>query len=962
MLPILKIKYGCLLVCLLTVFYGNSQLLIWSPDFIQEAAPTVEITCDANFGNKGLINYTPTSDVYVHIGVITNKSISSADWKYSKFTWGTTNSSAACSFLGNNKWKYTISGGLRSYFGITDASEKIVKIAILFRSGSGAKVQRNADGSDMYVPVYDNTLQIRIDTPMRQPSFIPIAEPITKNIGDNISINAKSSTTGALKLFFNGTQIATATANQISANPIITSSGIQQIIAEASSGGLFKRDTLTFFVSQSVVVADPPLGIKEGINYESGDTSVTLLLTAPNKTSVSVVGDFNNWTQTTTHQMRRSVDGKKFWLRITGLTSGVEYAYQFIIDGILKVADYNAEKILDPNNDPYIPVVNYPNLKPYPTGKTTGIISIFQTAKPVYNFTATNYVRPNKKNLTVYELLVRDFVAAQNWNTIRDSLAYLKRLGINTICIMPFNEFEGNESWGYNPSFYFAPDKMYGTEDALKAFIDSCHKMNIAVVMDIALNHSFGQSPMVQMYWDATNNIPAANSPWFNQNATHPYNVGYDFNHESQETKNFVDRVVEHWLTKYKIDGFRWDLSKGFTQTNNPNNVGAWGNYDASRVAIWKRIYDKMQAISPNSYCILEHFAANTEEIELSNYGMLLWGNSNYNFSQATMGFSTDWNFQSGIHTARSWANPFLQTYQESHDEERLMYRNLQFGNSNATYSVRDLNTALKRNEMAAAFWSVMPGPKMLWQFGELGYDYSINHCTNGTVNSNCRLTPKPIRWDYYQNPNRRALYDVYSKMLRLKITPTFFNTFTTNNVTWNLGGSIKSITLNDAALRVVVVGNFDVTTQTGSVTFPTAGTWYSYLTGTTKSASGFAESITLQPGEYYVYTDKEVANSVVTPIRNINNALSNMKVKVYPNPVKTTSNVEYYLEQSGQVSFALMDISGKKVANLFSGFKPKGNQIFELNRNKFGKVSNGVYLLEIGFNGMKKVEKIIIE
>ena len=50
--------------------------------------------------------------------------------------------------------------------------------------------------------------------------------------------------------------------------------------------------------------------------------------------------------------------------------------------------------------------------------------------------------------------------------------------------------------------------------------------------------------------------------------------------------------------------------------------------YHADRVAIWKRYYDTMQLKSPGSYCILEHFADNDEEIELSNYGMMLWGNS----------------------------------------------------------------------------------------------------------------------------------------------------------------------------------------------------------------------------------------------------------------------------------------------------------------------------------------------
>src|SRR5690606_33517205 len=283
------------------------------------------------------------------------------------------------------------------------------------------------------------------------------------------------------------------------------------------------------------------------------------------------------------------------------------------------------------------------------------------------------------------------------------------KLGINAIELMPFNEFEGNNSWGYNPDFYFAPDKYYGTKNALKEFIDSCHSKRIAVIMDIALNRSFGLSPMVQLYFDNSTNRPAANNPWFNPVAKHAFNVGYDMNHESLDTRYFTSRVVEHWLNEYKIDGFRFDLSKGFTQTatcdNNGGNcnVNGWSNYDASRVAIWKRYYDTVQTKSSNAYVILDHFAANTEEKELSEYGMLLWGNQNHNFSQATMGYAQDWNFEGGIFTQRGWANPHLITYMESHDEERIMYKNIQFGNSSGNYNVKDLATALRRTEMSTA-------------------------------------------------------------------------------------------------------------------------------------------------------------------------------------------------------------------------------------------------------------------
>lgn len=943
----------------------KAQLLSLSPNFIQESSTNIDIVCDAVYGNQGIKDYTPNTDIYVHIGCITSASTSSTDWKYAKFTWGTTNSAANCTFIGNNKWKYTITGGLRSYFGISNATEKILKIAILFRNGAGSKVQRNADGADMYIPVYESGLNIRIDTPFRQPLYIPIAETASWTLGSNVTMAANASENADLKLYFNGTQVAAKTsATSINSTQIITASGTNIIIAEAVNTNGTKKDTFSFFVPVSVVVADPPTGLKEGITYESGDTSCYLLLYAPNKTRVAVLGDFNNWTETVTHQMKKSTDGKYFWIRLTGLTAGAEYAYQYIIDGALKVADYNTEKVLDPWNDSYISATTYPSLKPYPTGKTTGIVSVLQTAKPSYNFTATNYSRPDKRNIAIYELLVRDFVSAANWKTLIDTLPYLKRLGINAVELMPVNEFEGNLSWGYNPSFYFTPDKYYGTEIAFKTFIDSCHKKGMAVIMDIAMNHSFGSSPMVQMYWDATNNIPAINNPWFNQAATHPYSVGYDFNHESTATKNFVDRVVEHWLTKYKIDGFRWDLSKGFTQTNNPNNVAAWGNYDASRVAIWKRIYDKMQAVSAGSYCILEHFADNSEELELSNYGMLLWGNANYSFNQATMGFSTGWDFQSAIHKSRGWTNPHLVAYQESHDEERLMYRNLQSGNVNGTYNVKDLTTALKRNEMATAFWAMIPGPKMLWQFGETGYDYSINTCADGvTINNNCRLDNKPIRWEYYTNAARKSLYDVYSALLRLKITPAYQNAFISSNISYNLASGFKWMTINEADLRVMVIGNFDVAAQSSSITFPTAGTWYNYLTGSTISATSLPQTITLQPGEYYVYTDRNVSGSVVTPIINVNNALSNVSLKVYPNPINASSVIDYELTETANVSIDVLDINGRNMGNLFKGVKARGKYKLPINNTIGLKLNNynGLYFIQLTENGRRKTEKIIV-
>ncbi len=845
---------------------SKSQLLTWSPDFIQESSDPIEITVDATKGNQGLKDYAATSDVFVHTGVITNYSVNAGDWKHVKYAdFNSPSPTVQCVYLGNNKWKYTITGGLRAYYGVTDASEKILKIAILFRNGAGTQKQANADESDMYIPVYEAGLNVRLDEPFEEPKYIPVTEPMNKNVGDNISLTAKSSQTAALKLYFNGTLVGSTAADttSISATGMVSNPGTQTIIAEAATATETKYDTITFLVTPPVTVAPLPAGVKDGINYEPGDTSVTLVLFAPYKSRVALLGDFNNWTEIIQHQMNRTPDSTRYWIRITGLTAGTEYAYQYLIDGTLKVADYMTEKVLDPSNDQYIPAATYPGLKPYPAGKTTGIVSVLQTAKPLYNWQITNFTRPDKRNLIIYELLVRDFVAAQNWQTVKDSIAYLKRLGVNAIEVMPFNEFEGNNSWGYNPNFYFAPDKAYGTEDALKAFIDECHRQGIAVIMDMVLNHSFGSSTMVQMYFDGTNNVPAANNPWFNQYPTHAFNVGYQFNQESPATKDFRQKVLAHWLADYHIDGYRFDLAKGFTQkrtcdaTGNNCDVNAWGVYDQSRVNIWDTIYNQQQQISPGSYCILEMFADNSEEIVYANNGMLLWGNANYNYNEATMGYLTNSNFEYGIYTKRGWTQPNLVTYQESHDEERLMFKNVSYGNSSGAYNVKDTATALKRNEMATAFWAVTPAPKMLWQFGELGYHYSINTCEDGTINSNCKTNPKPIRWDYLSNPNRLALHDVYAKLFKLRNVSNYLPTFVTNDVADSLNGGFKWLKVNSDSLKIMVIGNFDVVAATGTVTFQNAGTWYNYLSGGTRTATGTAESITLQPGEYYVYVNR---------------------------------------------------------------------------------------------------------
>jgi 1,4-alpha-glucan branching enzyme len=959
---------------LVLTLYLHAQELVSIPYFPADSS-AVNLVVDCSRGNQGLYNYANTSDVYVHVGLITSLSTSSSDWRYVPFTWGTANPAAQAGYLGNNKYQFTIQN-IRSFFNVP-AGEKILKIAILFRNGSGTLAQRNADGSDMFASVYDSSLAIRILQPPFQPTYNPIPEAIQKNIGDSLAVSFVTNHFSKLIISYDGVNVDSIPSDTLISGKIhITTPGTHWVAAHAIYGSVATSDSFSFYVAAAAQILPLPPGVTEGINYQAGDTSAILVLYSPNKNKIVVVGDFNNWTQQTAYQMNRTPDNNYYWIQLGGLTPGQEYAYQYVIDDTLTLADYNTEKVLDKNVDPQIPASTYPNLKPFPAQAAGTLAGIIQTGKPAYNWQVPNFKRPGKSTLMIYELLVRDYTAQGNWQALIDTLGYLKHLGVNAIEIMPFNNFEGSSSWGYNPNFYFAPDKTYGTETMLKQFIDACHGQGMAVIMDMVLNHSFGSSPMVQMYFNNSLNVPATNSPWFNQYPTHAFNVGYQFNHESPATRTFTQRVISYWLANYHIDGYRFDLAKGFTQNRtcdpmgNNCDVSAWGAYDTGRVAIWKGIYDSLQVTSPGSYCILEMFADNSEQTVEANYGMMLWGNMNANFNQATMGYSTPspggatWDLTGGIYSSLGWNKPGLVVYQESHDEERLMYNNEQYGNSTGIYHVRDTATGLHRNEMGAAFWALFPGPKMLWQFGELGYDYSINYCPNGTVDPSgtCRLDPKPIRWDYLQNSNRKKLHDVYQAMMQLRGN---YPALDTGKVSYDLASAFKSLAVSATGISAVVMGNFDVSPNTGSVTFPVQGTWYNYFSGDSVVATGSSQSFILNAGEYRVYTTLKMQVDTSGSDTTTTTPVSALALHINPNPVVNTAPpvVEFDLPSDGTCSLVIYSTMGQRLASVDMGQLSKGKHTwqpggFPMNLSLY---PSGVYFARLFCNGQSTLTRFMV-
>jgi 1,4-alpha-glucan branching enzyme len=801
----------------------------------------------------------------------------------------------------NAKFTKVIDGG-KTYFTITITPSLFFAGDISSQTQVGMLLKgndwTNGQTVDYITDFWDGSFQIKLNSPSQQPLFV--------NNAEQISIQAETPVTADYDLYIDNvlTDEQDGITSYSYTHTVTETSGRVTVKVVASTIDNSSETTFQYIISVNSTTAQRPAGIIPGINYDPNDnTKATLCLWAPGKTSVYALGDFTDWDVTSDYLMYK--DGEYFWIDVTGLTPGVEYGFKYLVNESLFIADPYADKILD-TDDQYIPSTSYPNLKPYPSKAVSpnwyfNRVSIIQTDQEPYVWQAEGYQKPVKENLVVYELLIRDFFASneRTYQNLIDTISYFKRLGVNAIELMPIMEFNGNESWGYNPAFMFAPDKYYGPKNKLKEFVDKCHQNDIAVILDIAMNHQDLPNPYVMMDFDFVNYKPTVNNKWFNVTATHPYSVFYDMNHESAYTKKYLDTINYYWLNEYKVDGFRFDLSKGFTQTNNPDNVNAWGAYDASRIAILKRMSDKIWEHSPEAIVILEHFADNTEEKELAAYradegkGMMLWGNLNNAYNQNTMGFAANSDIKWIYHGTRTWSVPHVVGYMESHDEERLMYKNLNFGNMTDSYSVKNMSTALNRVKAATVLFYTIPGPKMLWEFGELGYDQSINRCDDGSINSNCRVTAKPVKWEYLQDPARLSLFNHTADLIKLKNT---YSVFSNGNATFEGANALlKQMTLKNEPytsspasaeqMNVQVAVNFDMTSQSILVSFPHTGSWFDYYgNGEEINVTATPFVVSLKPGEYKLYTDVAIDHPIVTAIETE----QKIDLVVYPNPVHT--------------------------------------------------------------------------
>ena len=874
----------------------------------------ITIIFNPNEGNKGMASAT---QCYAHTGLITSASSNDGDWKYVVEEWRKNTSKTQMTKDGAN-WKLVISN-IYEYYNCP-ATTEIKKLAFVFHDGpSGSKEGKTAEGGDIFVELVEAGLSASIVSNM----------PEIASLGSSVTLNCYATAPATMTLKLNGEAVQTATGTEMVYTHKLENQGNYDFELIVSTDKETATATASTCVPMTPTKANRPTGVVNGIYYDkTDDTKVTLCTYAGSKTEaakhVFVVGDFNDWTISNEYQLKQANDSAYFWIELTGLTPQKEYAMQYVVvraDGQIKrISDLYSELVLH-KDDQWEPKDNYPGLMNYPSAGE-GYVTVIQTAKPEFKWSdaTLNFKRPNKNNLVIYELWVRDHTPARTFEGLMERMDYFEDLGINAIELMPICEFDGNDSWGYNPNHYFAVDKSYGSSEQLKVFIDECHKRGIAVIIDMVFNHTTGQNPMAELY-------PYGNdlkyNPWYNPTGSIPHKdkeFEPDWNHDFGPTKTMFTRCFQYWLNEYKVDGFRLDLSHGLCGTTD-DDVEHLQDY-----------YNKgVKAVSSDAYMILEHWDNGAST--LINAGMLCWDNTSNAYCQTAMGWLKD-----GDSFGNANRDGYV-SYCESHDEERSFFKAKQWGNG-------DLQTneaaRVARVPLNMAFLTLLNGPQMFYHFAELGFDdskfmnkdskwgkndYGITSELGADYDAKTQVKKRVEHWMTEGNIHMSAFQKVGQIIqLRTRIMPEVFEG---NPTKASIGSGAKLRTIQWGS-DVFVAGNFDVTGNQ-TVTLP-SGTWYNYF-GEKRETN---TSITLASGEVAIFTGKQVALPEMPEAYDFDTAIED--VVVTPSEILPPYNVQVYTV-SGQMVDRQVNVMQVDLSGLHSG----------------------LYIVQYEKNGKKIAKKVIL-
>ena len=584
-----------------------------------------------------------------------------------------------------------------------------------------------------------------------------------------------------------------------------------------------------------------------------------------------------------------------------------------------------------------------------------------------YNWISANYLKPTLDTLVIYELHVDDFSAAGNgvgtFQHVLEKLDHLKSLGINAIELMPISEFPGNHSWGYDPHIISAINDSYGTPEQFKYFVDQCHNMGIAVILDIIWNHIRSSSPLWQMQPDYDLNPYIKHHEEMNPNEA-PESWGMlDIDHFNMNTIEYINKVHRIWIDEYKIDGFRFDAAAHLGWSVSQPDLGIYGWSNA--------LYDHDSTV----YQIAEHLPSNISLIENTNFSAG-WHDSfhdrlkidSHNQYNSTMDIMRQ---IIGLYEYTNWGTPYSNftqavKYMISHDEQSLIQEMVEFDNFT-------MQQALERDKFYSTILFTSNGIPMLWQGQEFGFKSGwTDQNQNGNWDEE-KLSYRPIDWNDLETENGQSHFEHYKKLIYLrKNNPAFSKgefydlyRYTNQGVVVYGYKDNRENSLND---QVVVIANFSSTDQSIlDVPFLSSGYWYNMFDSNDilHTADGNYGNYYINAKHAVVYTNNQYqlsTHSFSEEIESIVDSSIN-KIVPFPNPFNSSISIQIDTESRDMIRFSIYNVLGEMIFQKIENNIIRGINKFNWNgRDSDGlEVPTGMYFILIKQNDITFNKKIIL-
>ncbi len=255
------------------------------------------------------------------------------------------------------------------------------------------------------------------------------------------------------------------------------------------------------------------------------------------------------------------------------------------------------------------------------------------------NYDWAPFATPYYENFIIYQLHPGTFAGTNDdfseeiaklpdriakFKHLKAKLGYIRDLGFNAILLMPVQEFKGNQSLGYEPTYFFALESAYGKPQEFREFIDEAHQMGLAVLVDLVYNH-------VSNAYDAGK---PTDNPFLNYDvegqqiylSDHQTPWGPSPAFWKQEVKDYLVANAKMYFRDYNVDGARLDATREIESHK------GWGNdgWEFLQHLTWC-----LREEFPDKYIIAEHLPEHDTIINNAGFDAIWFVDSHHEFQKA---------------------------------------------------------------------------------------------------------------------------------------------------------------------------------------------------------------------------------------------------------------------------------------------------------------------------------------